>query len=282
MTSIRAPFDSPAHFADAAANPPWDRLYNALLNQLTSYIDLAVAQALEAHGLTTPRLARSSTPTVQPRREAQARHPAPPVTRPAGPDPVDRQPMSGPVPPWLEPFGLPDNVRFTRTPDLYLRPERAPAEAAAFEDTEDLSPNDPDGFDPDLPAWRRPFTLPPNVRINRTPERRLAAGPTGLTVTEVPEPKPAAAIVPADPLVEALSWFGIAPAEPQQPSPAAPKSQAPDPVVAVEPSHEVSSDDLNAQAWAMLSHPGSATDETGRDPMTAEHDDRATVEPGEF
>ena len=217
MTSIRAPFDTHAHTSNVD-NPPWDRLYNALLNQLSSYIDLAVAQALEAHGLTSSPAKPAPSPT---HARKVARGPVPPVSHPAslGPDPADRHLATGVVPPWLEPFGLPDNVRFTRTPDLYLRPERTPTQPVPFEDTEDLSRPDLDGFDPDLPAWRRPFTLPPNVRINRTPERRPPAGLRGQSAPGVvPDRKPNDA-APVDPVAEALSWFGIMAAKPE---PAAP------------------------------------------------------------
>ena len=257
MTSIRAPFDTHAHHSDVD-NPPWDRLYNALLNQLSSYIDLAVAQALEAHGLTSSPAKPVPSPT---HARKVARDPAPPVSHPVSlvHDQADRHIASGAVPPWLEPFGLPDNVRFTRTPDLYLRPERMPAQPVPFEDTEDLSRPDMTGFDPDLPAWRRPFTLPPNVRINRTPERRPAAGLKFQAVPEVvPDRTPdgAVGVAPVDPFAEALSWFGIMADKPEPAAPiAANRTRDAMPVEALEASHDARGDELIAQAWAMLSYP---------------------------
>ncbi|MDX7952470.1 DNA translocase FtsK [Lichenihabitans sp. Uapishka_5] len=100
-----------------------------------------------------------------------------------------------PTPPWLRPFTLPENVRFTRTPDSVMRWERAmptPDELAlkareaardAAEEAGRLAGQEIDRMRAEMPdptpIWRRPFTLPPGVRYTRTPDVRVGKGEAG-------------------------------------------------------------------------------------------------------
>ena len=178
MTSTRAPID---HYADTelhrrihAESPYWDMMYQAMLGQLANYVDLAVAEALAAHGI-GPQYGRNPVPAQAEIRgngrssnhqRIGADHAAA-----AGPSGTAASAVS----PRLQPFKLPEQVRFTRTPDALLRngrtvPQEQPAEPIDFAEAEPAEPIAL--FESDLPSWRKPFTLPPNVRINRTPERR--------------------------------------------------------------------------------------------------------------
>ena len=233
MTSTRAPID---YHAEAelrrridAENPHWEMMYKALLSQLSNYVDIAVAQALEARGFAPPPPHYPAPPNDPRSRRTGARPPAHDTGyRSHAPEAPPPNAMMAHVPPWLQPFGLPDNVRFTRTPDHYLRTDRPHAADPAMppHPEEHDAPMMPEahGFDPDLPAWRRPFTLPPNVKINRTPERRSAEqsqkadqDQTGEAYAEQPdtamaaiEPLAEAATpeAPAEPVI-ATGWFGI-------------------------------------------------------------------------
>ncbi len=175
MTSTRAKIDLQAnsefHRRIHAESPYWDMMYKAMLDQLTTYVDLAVAEALDHHGVTpgkdvTPAFGASPTAA----QTAQQQAVAPPSSRAAASAP---QASSPGTPLWLQPFTLPEKVRFTRTPDAILRNQkRLAAEFEPAEEPELPRLSEPTPFDPDMPAWRRPFTLPPNVRINRAPQRQ--------------------------------------------------------------------------------------------------------------
>ena len=184
--------------------PDLQDLYRDVLAQMMGNIEQLVAQAFLAHttrhGLSLPAAiadALEPTRTTAESANLQLR----PDTGNAGLDFLNEQlvksapglvPQGGvPTPLWLEPFTLPERVRFTRTPDPVMRWERsaptaeelslaarqAAAEAARHAIAEGQGTRIPaDEADADLPVWRRPFTLPPNVRYTRTPDpkQRLA------------------------------------------------------------------------------------------------------------
>ena len=254
MTSTRAPID---YHADAelrrridAESPHWDMMYKALLGQLSHYVQLAVADALEAHGIARPLAAPISAPAAIPR--ASVPH--------AAPETGPRASAPSTVPPWLQPFALPDNVRFTRTPDHYLRNDRAAAQHhhAELDEPEEFVPHpEPVAFDPDLPAWRRPFTLPPNVRINRSPERRPADDPGKAEDAQGPEAEPALGRAKTEEAEaetgEATGWFGIIyPDAAPLPRQADEQDNAHLSIDTLEVSHGAASDDLIAAAWAAM------------------------------
>ena len=121
-----------------ADNSHWELMYKAMLAQLMTYVDAAVARALAEHGIDesfvarTQAAARAAAQTyAQPGYAAEA----PPGSRPAQAeahryDPGMAGPFSGVVlPPWLQPFTLPEQVRFTRTPDALLHRPAPDAEA---------------------------------------------------------------------------------------------------------------------------------------------------------
>jgi S-DNA-T family DNA segregation ATPase FtsK/SpoIIIE len=83
---------------------------------------------------------------------------------------------------------LPD-VRYVRTPSGATdRLEEPPAKAQAGDADEPRPDPVPDPVQTaavdEIPTWRKPFTLPPNVRFTRTPDRALRSRPAE------PEPEP--------------------------------------------------------------------------------------------
>ena len=142
-----------------ADNSHWELMYKAMLAQLMTYVDAAVARSLAERGIDDSFAERT--------RAAAQGHSA--AARPSPADAHRYEPGMGTgpfdgvvLPPWLQPFTLPEHVRFTRTPDALLRHERpADAEAEGHEEAAEAVPN-----------WKRPVVLPANVRFNRTPDPR--------------------------------------------------------------------------------------------------------------
>ncbi|WP_237479537.1 DNA translocase FtsK [Lichenibacterium dinghuense] len=153
-------------------NSHWELMYKAMLAQLMTYVDAAVARALAEHGIDETFTARAQ---AMARAAAQSYAAERDGGRPAPAGEAHRyDPSMGgfagaALPPWLQPFTLPEQVRFTRTPDALLR---HPHEA------------EPQGEDPvsaeAVPSWKKPVVLPANVRFNRTPDPKpfeAAGGP---------------------------------------------------------------------------------------------------------
>ena len=180
-----------------AATPDLQDLYHSVLTQVMGSLETLVAQAFATHasraGLPVPSAIQRA---LEPPPVASAPTPEPmPVTGNAGLDFLNEQLQKNapslvgqsamPTPPWLQPFTLPEKVRFTRTPDPVMRWERATptheelaaaargaAEEAARSAIESLQREAEPRGDADVPAWRKPFNLPPNVRYTRTPDQK--------------------------------------------------------------------------------------------------------------
>jgi hypothetical protein len=147
----------------------WELMYKAMLAQLMTYVDAAVARALASHGIDGSG----------PERGAAVGRGAPHNRGPGGAtaadaavhrdDPAMGSPFAGAqLPPWLQPFSVPEQVRFTRTPDALLRGERSPGPARDPDRPVEVAAAEMD-LDKDLPIWKKPVVLPANVRFNRTP-----------------------------------------------------------------------------------------------------------------
>ena len=190
---------SPETPPDGATSDMQD-LYQGVLTQVMGSLETLVAQAFAAHasrhGLPLPTAIKSALDLA--RSDPDAKAPGPlPSTGNAGLDFLNEQLQKNapglvaqsavPTPPWLQPFTLPEKVRFTRTPDPVMRWERAAptheelaaaarvaAEEAARSAIQDLQREAEPRADSDVPVWRKPFTLPPNVRYTRTPDPKLA------------------------------------------------------------------------------------------------------------
>ena len=141
----------------------WELMYKAMLAQLMTYVDASVVRALAERGIDHPRASGASTG-----RGAQPYETGRTASANAAQghryDPSMNGAFGGiPIPPWLQPFTLPEQVRFTRTPDALLR-------HAPNDDPE--MPVDEFGCQGDdaVPIWKRPVVLPANVRFNRTPD----------------------------------------------------------------------------------------------------------------
>ena len=164
-------------------NSHWELMYKAMLAQLMSYVDAAVARALAERGLDEerPSMGRGPQPPFE-RPAPQARAASPDAGTAAAADaaryrqdPAMGGPFAGAVlPPWLQPFALPEQVRFTRTPDALLRSERVPHAAEPDVREEPVRPVAAVPEESEPPAWKAPVSLPPNVRFNRTPYPRPA------------------------------------------------------------------------------------------------------------
>ena len=157
-------------------NSHWELMYKAMLAQLMTYVDAAVARALAEHGIDESFVSRTQAAA---RAAAQSyAHPGYATDAPAGSRPTQAEahryepgmggPFSGVVlPPWLQPFTLPEQVRFTRTPDALLH---RPAPDAEAEDQDEGSEMRAAAEAGDVvPTWKKPVVLPANVRFNRTP-----------------------------------------------------------------------------------------------------------------
>ena len=147
-----------------------------MLAQLMTYVDAAVARALAEHGIDETAHGTGSGRAHESAAQAYAGSTSyapdsPTAQRPATAeahryDPSMGGPFAGVVlPPWLQPFTMPEQVRFTRTPDSLLHRPAAELEAAPQLIEEALS-EVTDG----VPAWKKPVVLPANVRFNRTPD----------------------------------------------------------------------------------------------------------------
>ena len=163
-------------------NSHWELMYKAMLAQLMSYVDASVARALAERGLDGHHAAMDRRP------EAPAEKPAPraPVTSVEMAsalaeaarqryEPATSGAFAGAVlPPWLQPFALPDQVRFTRTPDALLRSERAPHLVEPAPQAEPVAEVAEVPAEAERPAPKSSVALPANVRFNRTPYPRPA------------------------------------------------------------------------------------------------------------
>ncbi|RYC29523.1 hypothetical protein D3273_23625, partial [Lichenibacterium minor] len=145
-------------------NSHWELMYKAMLAQLMTYVDAAVARALAEHGIDetfTARAqatARAAAQSYAADRDAGAR----PTAEAHRYDPSMGGAFSGAaLPPWLQPFALPEQVRFTRTPDALLRHPAPEGEGEPV--AEEVEAADA------MPTWKKPVVLPANVRFNRTP-----------------------------------------------------------------------------------------------------------------
>ncbi|WP_281010841.1 DNA translocase FtsK, partial [Lichenibacterium ramalinae] len=170
-------------------NSHWELMYKAMLAQLMTYVDAAVARALAEHGIDetfTARAqasARAAAQTYAGQGHGHGHAGTERGTEPgASPhaaadahryDPAMAGPFSGVVlPPWLQPFTLPEQVRFTRTPDALLHRSAADHEAHLAADEDGASAE----VDDAVPTWKKPVVLPANVRFNRTPYPTKPAG----------------------------------------------------------------------------------------------------------
>ena len=216
---VAPPSESPKETASPAAGPDWQALYQSMMTQLMGNMEGMVSQVLAAHlaqhgvaqvesatapaaAAPVPAAVASVPPTVGPAPAPAAPGAPPAPTGNAGLDALRTQLHESaptlvagttmPTPQWLRPFTLPENVRFTRTPDSVMRWERAmptPEELAmkareaarvAAEDAgrlagEEIERMRAEGSDA-TPVWRRPFSLPPGVRYTRTPDVRTPRG----------------------------------------------------------------------------------------------------------
>ncbi|MCS0501165.1 DNA translocase FtsK [Ancylobacter mangrovi] len=106
----------------------------------------------------TPKPAKAALPREPaPTRESfAAREPAPAREKPVPSIPASRtiEPPGAPVPSWLQPFTLPSNTRFTRTPDYLLRPQLP-----------EIAP------EPEVPESEAPPVVAP--RVSQTPVLRV-------------------------------------------------------------------------------------------------------------
>ncbi len=226
MTSYKEP-----HFSYTEAtlrrevhtdNSHWELMYKAMLAQLMTYVDASVIRALAERGVDQLR----PTGTQAGRGGAQPYETSRPASAEAAQghryDPSMNSPFGGlPIPPWLQPFTLPEQVRFTRTPDALLR--HAPAAHAS-----DMPADDP-GVEADdaVPIWKKPVVLPANVRFNRTPyprpfgnesepegiEAQTFTDETALPLAEAPH-RPAPSSNAGQPCLVDLesglpAWFGM-------------------------------------------------------------------------
>ena len=137
-----------------------------MLAQLMTYVDASVVRALAERGIDHLRSSgaastgRGGAQPYETGRTASAQ-----ATQGHRYDPSMNGAFGGiPIPPWLQPFTLPEQVRFTRTPDALLR--HAPT------DDPDMPVDDLGCQDDAVPIWKRPVVLPANVRFNRTPDPR--------------------------------------------------------------------------------------------------------------
>ena len=155
-------------------NSHWELMYKAMLAQLMTYVDAAVARALAEHGVDESFMALAQA-GARSGGYAPAAHAAgvPAGVRPtAGEAHRYDAAMAGAfagvvLPPWLQPFTLPEQVRFTRTPDALLHRQAAGQEAAQ-QGEDEIAAAEP-GIADALPIWKKPVVLPANVRFNRTP-----------------------------------------------------------------------------------------------------------------
>ena len=187
----------------------WQALYKAMLAHITGNVEAWLQTYL------AEAMAAGQAPGAA-HRPAAAGEAAARAMAAALSSPSDGE-MRFAVPPWLEPFKDPANVRFTRTPDHILVQEKELwAHLSATNDDVVASlvrAPEANGPSAEAPVERRPYVLPPNVRNTRTPDRLFAkpepepvqAGegpadlpPIALFVASPPEPVPSLAGLIAD------------------------------------------------------------------------------------
>ena len=239
-------------------NSHWELMYKAMLAQLMTYVDASVVRALAERGIDHLRTSAAATgrggaQPYEPGRTAGAQ-----AAQGHRYDPSMNGAFGGiPIPPWLQPFTLPEQVRFTRTPDALLR--HAPT------DDPDMPVNDLGCQDDDaVPIWKRPVVLPANVRFNRTPdpkpghedepevvEAQTFTDEAALPLAEAPrqaEPSAECGQHPAEAESELPAWFGTDQGEPAAMSPADEQAHHASPINVEEPSELHHAEDL-ASAW---------------------------------
>ena len=206
-------------------NSHWELMYKAMLAQLMTYVDASVVRALAERGIDHLRSSgaastgRGGAQPYETGRTASAQ-----ATQGHRYDPSMNGAFGGiPIPPWLQPFTLPEQVRFTRTPDALLR--HAPT------DDPDMPVDDLGCQDDAVPIWKRPVVLPANVRFNRTPDPRPGhesepevvepqtfTDETALPLTEAPQQVESSVEAgqqhPAEAETGLPAWFGAVQVEP--------------------------------------------------------------------
>ncbi len=158
--------------ASARDMADWQALYTAMLGHITGNVETWLQNYL------AQMMAAGQSPADQLRA-------APAV--PSGAVTSENPDLRFVIPPWLEPFKDPTNVRFTRTPDHILMQERGMwAQVGPLKDDEVVNlqqaREDRDRRDEaSAPIAavtssfdRSPYVLPPNVRNTRTPDRILS------------------------------------------------------------------------------------------------------------
>ncbi len=184
-----APVPTPAH-GDTAG---WQALYQAMLGHITGNVEVWLKNYLaELMGSTSASRAPGSAATEATRAGVAS----------AGAAGTAIQFV---IPPWLEPFKDPANVRFTRTPDHILRQEKTAWPEVAASNDDALAPPPVSGTAllhvVEVPLDRRPFVPAPGVRYTRTPDRVLQKTETAPTEQTAPADNEGAAEEPATPEV---------------------------------------------------------------------------------
>ena len=241
-------------------NSHWELMYKAMLAQLMTYVDASVVRALAERGIDHLRPSGASTGRGGTQAYETGRTASAHATPGHRYDPSMNGAFGGiPIPPWLQPFTLPEKVRFTRTPDALLR--HAPT------DDPDLPVDDLGSQSDDVvPIWKRPVVLPANVRFNRTPDAKPIGYDSEPDVVEAQTFTDEAAMPPvgspsqAEPSaggeepqpadIEAglPAWFGTVQVEAAAMPSADELVQYVSPILVEEPSELHESDDL-ASAW---------------------------------
>ncbi len=241
-------------------NSHWELMYKAMLAQLMTYVDASVVRALAERGIDHLRPSASATGRGGPPSHETGRTATASASLGHRHDAATSGPLGGiPIPPWLQPFTLPEQVRFTRTPDALLR--HAPLEDSDLA-VDDLACHSDDA----VPIWRRPVVLPANVRFNRTPDPRRfghESEPEGIeaqTFTDEAALSRADVLLPTDRpaengqtrLAEAEpglpSWFGTVEAHPAAMTSVAGQAQYVSAMRVEDPSDLDEAEDL-ASAW---------------------------------
>jgi hypothetical protein len=205
-----------------AEAPSWELMYQTLLAEIDLRVEDAVARALSDQGLAPPPIGGVVINTRKNRPGSAVLGPATREARTSGEGAEGGRPSSAfgssALPPWVQPFAVPEKVRYTRTPDSFLRAPPPPedhgrpppahrAEDTAAEPSREIERVQEQVIDAETlmnagtPNWRIPVTLPPNVRFNRTPLRRN--GEDALPQDVRPQPAPTAMPAP-EALIETI------------------------------------------------------------------------------
>ena len=241
-------------------NSHWELMYKAMLAQLMTYVDAAVVRALAERGVDHLRASGTSTGRGGSQPYDAGRTTTASAAQGHRYDPSMNGGFGGiPMPPWLQPFTLPEQVRFTRTPDALLR--------HALPDDADM-PVDDLGCQSDdaVPIWKRPVVLPANVRFNRTPDAKPIGHESEPDVVEAQTftdeaALPAAAAprqaeasaedgpsLPAEAEPGLPAWLGMVQVEPAAMASATEQAPCCSPIPVAEPSERHDAEDL-ASAW---------------------------------